>query len=246
MFRVFLTNLGKYNEGELVGKWIDLPISDEELKNVLDEIGINERYEETFITDYENDYDYRVDEYDSIEELNEFAEKVESLDEYDKKVFEAANEVFGDVDIEDFDPDDYRLYEGVKDYEDIARDYIDGLGGLGQLSKMDRVNYFDFAEFGNMVSMEFDPWGQLDVDPDDEEEIAEYCEQYDVESIDDIDAYKYYDVDNDYDLGWECTEGGYIDMVNNPEYYFDYESFGEAIYSESDSGFSKYGWIEQV
>ena len=25
MFRIFITNLEKYNEGELIGKWLDLP-----------------------------------------------------------------------------------------------------------------------------------------------------------------------------------------------------------------------------
>ena len=56
MFKIYLTNLGKYNEGELVGKWIDLPISEEELEATLEEIGIDgEKYEETFITDYETD-----------------------------------------------------------------------------------------------------------------------------------------------------------------------------------------------
>ena len=34
MFRVFITNLGKYNEGKLVGKWLDLPCEDTE-KNLL-------------------------------------------------------------------------------------------------------------------------------------------------------------------------------------------------------------------
>ena len=33
--RGFITNLGKYNEGYLIGKWIDFPISEEELKEVL-------------------------------------------------------------------------------------------------------------------------------------------------------------------------------------------------------------------
>lgn len=28
---IYLTNLGKYNEGELVGEWVELPVSDEEL-----------------------------------------------------------------------------------------------------------------------------------------------------------------------------------------------------------------------
>ena len=46
MLKVWIGNLGKYNEGELVGKWIDLPMDKEEIKKAFDDIGINERYEE--------------------------------------------------------------------------------------------------------------------------------------------------------------------------------------------------------
>ena len=78
MLNIFLTNLGKYNEGELVGEWVELPISEEELDAVKERIGINERYEEMFISDYETDVDgLTVGEYDSIEELNELAEAIE-------------------------------------------------------------------------------------------------------------------------------------------------------------------------
>ena len=42
----FITNLGKYNEGYLVGKFIRLPITSEELKEALNDIGIDEYYEE--------------------------------------------------------------------------------------------------------------------------------------------------------------------------------------------------------
>ena len=49
MLNVFLTNLGKYNEGELVGKWVSLPCDDIEAE--LEEIGVGaEPYEEYFIT----------------------------------------------------------------------------------------------------------------------------------------------------------------------------------------------------
>ena len=34
MMNIYLTNLGKYNEGELVGEWVQLPISNEELQEV--------------------------------------------------------------------------------------------------------------------------------------------------------------------------------------------------------------------
>lgn len=56
MFKVFITNLGKYTEGKLVGKWLDLPCNNitEELKSI--DIRPNSKYEEAFITDYENDW----------------------------------------------------------------------------------------------------------------------------------------------------------------------------------------------
>ena len=53
--KIFITNLGKYCEGYLVGKWVKLPISDDKLDEVLKQIGINEYYEEYFISDCEND-----------------------------------------------------------------------------------------------------------------------------------------------------------------------------------------------
>lgn len=58
-FEAFVTNLGKYNEGELVGEWVKFPISAEEMQKVFERIGIGSKdefgqpYEEWFITDYE-------------------------------------------------------------------------------------------------------------------------------------------------------------------------------------------------
>ena len=49
------TNLGKYNEGELVGEWVSFPVSADEMKAVLDRIQIGHPddfgipYEEIFI-----------------------------------------------------------------------------------------------------------------------------------------------------------------------------------------------------
>lgn len=52
-FSAFITNLGKYNEGYLIGEWVKFPVTNEELQAVFQRIGINRRYEEWFITDYE-------------------------------------------------------------------------------------------------------------------------------------------------------------------------------------------------
>ena len=75
--RVYITNLAKYNNGVLQGKWIDLPLDEDELQAELKEVlGTDE---EIFITDYEAPF--KIDEYDSITDLNALAEKLEELDE---------------------------------------------------------------------------------------------------------------------------------------------------------------------
>ena len=42
MLRIYLTNLGKYNEGQLIGEWVELPCTDEELEAVKERIGISD------------------------------------------------------------------------------------------------------------------------------------------------------------------------------------------------------------
>lgn len=80
MLKGFITNLGKYNEGELIGEWIDFPIDEDELEEVFERIGINEQYEEYFFTDWECDFETGLGEYVSIEEVNELAEMLEGED----------------------------------------------------------------------------------------------------------------------------------------------------------------------
>jgi hypothetical protein len=41
--KIFLTNLGKYNEGCLMGEWVKLPVPEDKLEAVKHRIGINER-----------------------------------------------------------------------------------------------------------------------------------------------------------------------------------------------------------
>jgi hypothetical protein len=54
-FEAFITNLGKYNEGELVGEWVKFPTTSEELQKVFERIGIGSKddfgnpYEEWFM-----------------------------------------------------------------------------------------------------------------------------------------------------------------------------------------------------
>lgn len=87
-FAAFITNLGKYNEGELVGEWVKFPTTADEMKAVFERIGIGSTdefgrlNEEWFITDYDcyvgNLYD-KLDEYANIDELNYLASRINEM-----------------------------------------------------------------------------------------------------------------------------------------------------------------------
>ena len=160
MFRVFITNLGKYNEGELVGKWLDLPCED--IEKELASIGVSDEpdengnyYEEYFITDYENDYGYKVGEYDSLDELNEIAEELENLDEWDKEIVNAFIENGSDIEeaLDGLRDGDYMVFSNCSDMTDVAYQYIEETGLLNDIPEGLR-NYFDYEAYGRDMSFE--------------------------------------------------------------------------------------------
>ena len=160
MFRIYLTNLGKYNEGELVGKWLDLPCED--MVKELVSIGVSDEpdengnyYEEYFITDYENDYDYKVGEYDSLDDLNEIAEELENLDDYDREVVKAFIENGSDIEeaLDGLRDGDYMVFSNCSDMTDVAYQYIEETGLLNDIPEGLR-NYFDYEAYGRDMSFE--------------------------------------------------------------------------------------------
>lgn len=101
-FEAFITNLGKYNEGELVGEWVKFPTTSEELQKVFERIGIGSKddfgnpYEEWFISDYDCYVDglyEKLGEYENLDELNYLASKLDELDDHDYNHFQAAMQI---------------------------------------------------------------------------------------------------------------------------------------------------------
>lgn len=78
MIKLYIANLGKYNEGMLKGGYISLPFTDEEFQEFLTEtVGINEEYEEYAIHDYESKIEQlNIGEYENISKLNELIEEI--------------------------------------------------------------------------------------------------------------------------------------------------------------------------
>ena len=93
VFEAYITNLGKYAEGQLVGETLKFPATTEEVQSLLKNIGVDGvRYEEFFITAFDGDvmglYDY-LTEYENLDELNHLAHLITELDSDEIETLEA-------------------------------------------------------------------------------------------------------------------------------------------------------------
>lgn len=152
--RVFLTNLGKYNEGELVGEWLELPATDDEIEAVKERIGINDYYEEWFITDYETGIPgLNVGEYDDLDDLNDIAQNLADLDRYDMEIVAAYLEEGYDLEDAIDRKDDAVVWSNCSDMTDVAYTYIEETGMLDSVPD-NIARYFDYEAFGRDMSFE--------------------------------------------------------------------------------------------
>ena len=166
-FAAFITNLGKYNEGELVGEWVKFPTTAEELKEVFKRIGIGQRddfgqpYEEWFITDYDCYVDglySKLGEYENLDELNYLASKLDEMDQSDYAKFQAGMEM-GDhcgslqeiINLTE-NLDCYEVYPDIHDYDDLGRYYIEELDVMQVPEHLQ--NYIDYEAYGRDVALE--------------------------------------------------------------------------------------------
>jgi len=90
--KIFITDLAKYNEGVLKGGWICLPMDEMKLQSKINNILGSD--EEFFISDYESPI--KINEYDNISDLNEFAEKLDGIQERDGVIKTISKDVLGD------------------------------------------------------------------------------------------------------------------------------------------------------
>ena len=169
-FEAFVTNLGKYNEGALVGEWVKFPTTEEEMQKVFERIGIGSKdefghvYEEWFITDYEcpvhGVYDM-LGEYESLDKLNYLASRIEELDTWEQEKFDAIMEAGCDEvsDIDDlinltYNLDCYNFIPNILDASDLGYHYIYESGIYSEKELGPFSNYIDYERFGRDVAMD--------------------------------------------------------------------------------------------
>ena len=156
MIEAYITNLGKYNEGELYGEYLKLPAEKADVQALLARIGVDGYlYQETFITDYETQIDglYNLlGEYESVNELNYLAALLESMEDYELEKYEAALE-YGEYtsSVKDLinlaqNLGSYEYYPNIRNEEDLGYYLIKEYGCEEIPERLE--HYFDYAEYG--------------------------------------------------------------------------------------------------
>lgn len=172
MLNIWVGNLGKYNEGELVGDWLELPVSEKELEKFLREkVGLQLTqeeveealkkdgicYEEYMINDYDTDLPIKVGEYSNIKLLNLLALASENV--YDMEQVNAYVECEGTENIEEIinimlqeDNIPYYTYEvdsgWISKEEKYGMMKADMMGLTEILEKYGITDFFDFEGYG--------------------------------------------------------------------------------------------------
>ena len=158
LFEAYITNLGKYNEGELVGETLEFPTSPQEVQTLLKHIGVDGiRYEEFFITSFDGDvlglYDY-LGEYENLDELNHLACLLSGLDQGELEKFEAVlhtgahTSSVADIINLTQNLDCFEFYPDIENEEDLGRYWAEDLPIPEELK-----DYFDYKAYGRDISI---------------------------------------------------------------------------------------------
>ncbi len=156
MIKLFISNLSKYTEGELLGEWITLPSTKKDIKDLFKRINLKDD-EEYFIPDYECDIKGLVDEYSSIYELNEQAKLLENLSQDEKDLACSIMEYWGCKTINEALSLDIIMmklkYNDLDLYKNIGHTFVEKFG----INTGDEFTsrYFDYDAIGKDVDIIF-------------------------------------------------------------------------------------------
>jgi antirestriction protein len=244
MIKLYIANLGKYNEGILKGSYLTLPATEEEIQLAKVEAGVahfdNEGnfipyvietdengweyvYEEYAIHDWECEVEgIKINEYSCIDKLNEIAETLEGADEYEIKQAEALCEggYYNDMmeALENLDNHCFTELDQntfISDDLNLAYTVIDEIyGGVEELPENTLESYFDYYKFGK------------DLYNFDFELITEDMEEQDKEELENLSYTGFAD--------WYIEGLGSVAELGKQtlENYFNYKMYGQDLQFE--------------
>lgn len=144
---VWVGELGAYNAGYLIGEWVEVPVDADEIENILKKIAYRaiqicgteidredrESWEKVDLMEHEfyiGDTDniiFEVGEYDSLFRINEKAEEVAELSDYQYLALQAHLECCDDpfdIALENIKEERFRVYEDCWDMVDVAQEIV--------------------------------------------------------------------------------------------------------------------------
>ena len=171
VFSVFAQNLAYYNEGYIVGDWIDLPQSPERIESYLkDVVKIDEEHEEYEIADVDEvPFPYESIQWSNLKDLNNLAIIYSSLNTFQKEAIAGYIETAGE---EHYSVDElinlclqadsmaYWQYDfdGIEYCKDFSLNLKMGYtmaeetGLYEKLEELGVTSYFDFEKYGESYS----------------------------------------------------------------------------------------------
>lgn len=150
--RLFLTNLGMYNDRNLIGKWIDIDENStmDDFEEDFKEIGINEEYDEFFITDYEAPFE--IGEYENLQSIIDKCKKCDEIIKRNSISEEVLKSLLQEYDIEDFVNADIYLHSGVFSMAEVAEEYVSECYNLDKTGHL--AYYIDYEKLGRDMALE--------------------------------------------------------------------------------------------
>lgn len=150
--RGYIANLSEYNNGTTRGMWLELPTDDEELEQVCEDLHIGEDGDEHIFLDWEG---VNLGEYISLDEANEIALRVESLEPYEEDVLEALIDDRFDVEqaLDIVESWDYVLYPDCGTMADVAEEHVEASGALSGVPDW-IARYIDYDALGRDLEIE--------------------------------------------------------------------------------------------
>lgn len=159
--KIYVANLAKYNEGELVGEWFDLPVDKDEVfetifePHELDEDG--QPLGDYAIHDYE--LPFKISEYENLDNLNEFVEYLQGIDSFEPIL--EGNYDIGDAINFANDVEMYDLVEDIITDKQLDEHVVYQAQEYGWqrvkylLGQVEFINddYYEFDGYGNVINI---------------------------------------------------------------------------------------------
>lgn len=162
--KVYATCLASYQKGFLIGEWIELGIDEDELNHTIKRIlKIGEEicndgdiHEEYFLTDWEGEEFFQVEEYTNVYELNREVSHFNELDLDDSQKkcvsFLMSENIVSNLDEALEKYEDVLIYEDMS-FIDLAYQIVEEQYNLDELPQF-VANYFDYEALARDLSLE--------------------------------------------------------------------------------------------